>query len=333
MPTPNGPGLHQIRQSGATTGQVPVWDPVSGTWVPMSISAGMADPTTTKGDLIVRGAAAPATRLAVGTNGQVLTADSAQATGVKWASPASGSVATDTIWDTKGDLAVATGADAASKVAVGSNGQVLTADSTQTTGLKWATPSVASSAWTQNLNNALTSMTGFTSLAGTWTAASGQIAQTGTAVQYNRIKYDTAVMRAVSAIQIEGRYDSGGSGTTRALGFLAGFDATNNNVANLTVYLISTDSGSTWKVRIEANGQAGLYDSPAVTYTPGTYATLAAVATASAIEFYFNGTFLGLVYDTNTANRVANASYVGMVTFGATATFRNLKVWGLTSPF
>ncbi len=49
-----------------------------------------------------------------------------------------GSVASDPIWDTKGDLAVATGADAASKLVVGSNGQVLTADSTQTTGVKWA---------------------------------------------------------------------------------------------------------------------------------------------------------------------------------------------------
>lgn len=44
-----------------------------------------ADPTTTKGDLIVRGASAPATRLGAGTNGQVLTADTTQTLGVKWA--------------------------------------------------------------------------------------------------------------------------------------------------------------------------------------------------------------------------------------------------------
>lgn len=51
-----------------------------------------------------------------------------------------GSVATDAIWDTKGDLAVATAADTASKLAVGSDGDVLTADSGETTGMKWDTP-------------------------------------------------------------------------------------------------------------------------------------------------------------------------------------------------
>lgn len=42
--------------------------------------------------------------------------------------------------DAKGDLVVGTGADAFSRLAVGTNNQVLTADSTTATGLKWATP-------------------------------------------------------------------------------------------------------------------------------------------------------------------------------------------------
>ncbi len=63
--------------------------------------------------------------------------------GSAWAfqTPSGGSVATDVIWDTKGDLAVGTGADAAIKLASsGVNNNVLTVDTTTATGLKWAAP-------------------------------------------------------------------------------------------------------------------------------------------------------------------------------------------------
>lgn len=48
-----------------------------------------------------------------------------------------GSVATDAIWDAKGDLAVGTGADTAAKLTVGTNGQGIFADSAASTGLRW----------------------------------------------------------------------------------------------------------------------------------------------------------------------------------------------------
>jgi hypothetical protein len=44
--------------------------------------------------------------------------------------------------DAKGDLVAGTGADAFSRLAVGTNGTVLTADSAEATGLKWAAISV-----------------------------------------------------------------------------------------------------------------------------------------------------------------------------------------------
>lgn len=49
----------------------------------------------------------------------------------------SGSVATDAIWDAKGDLAAGTGANTAAKLTVGTNQYSIVADSGQSTGLKW----------------------------------------------------------------------------------------------------------------------------------------------------------------------------------------------------
>jgi hypothetical protein len=98
-----------------------------------------------KGDLIAGTANDTAAVLGVGTNDFVLTADSGQTTGMKWAAAAGGgALATDTLWDAKGDLAGGTGANTAAKLVVGANDTILMADSGETTGLKWvasATPS------------------------------------------------------------------------------------------------------------------------------------------------------------------------------------------------
>jgi hypothetical protein len=56
---------------------------------------------------------------------------------------ANGAVA-KSIVDAKGDLIAATAADTVSRLAVGTNGQVLTADSTAATGIKWASASGSS---------------------------------------------------------------------------------------------------------------------------------------------------------------------------------------------
>jgi hypothetical protein len=72
-----------------------------------------------------------------GTTGQVLAKASGTDMDFSWVTDATGIPAT--IFDAKGDIIAATAADTAARLAVGTNGQVLTADSTEATGLKWAT--------------------------------------------------------------------------------------------------------------------------------------------------------------------------------------------------
>jgi hypothetical protein len=52
-----------------------------------------------------------------------------------------GDVATDSLWDSKGDLAVGSGPNSAVRLPVGSDGQVLVADNAEIAGIKWATVS------------------------------------------------------------------------------------------------------------------------------------------------------------------------------------------------
>ena len=104
--------------------------------------------TTDDTDLVKDGAAAIRTLgsaidtslvdLKGGTTGQVLSKATNTDMDFTWVSDATGIPAT--IFDAKGDIIAATAADTASRLAVGTNGNVLTVDSTTATGLKWAAP-------------------------------------------------------------------------------------------------------------------------------------------------------------------------------------------------
>jgi hypothetical protein len=78
------------------------------------------------GTLTLAGQYAQAVLIKTGTNTWLFTRVSTTSSGIA-----------STIVDAKGDLIAATAADTVDRLAVGTNGQVLTADSGQSTGLKW----------------------------------------------------------------------------------------------------------------------------------------------------------------------------------------------------
>lgn len=100
-------------------------DVAVGTFGPIRGGTGFA--SYTKGDLLTSAGGTDISKLGVGANGQILSVDSTQTLGMKWANASP--------LTTKGDIYVY--ASGIARLPIGSNGQILSADSSQVTGLKW----------------------------------------------------------------------------------------------------------------------------------------------------------------------------------------------------
>jgi hypothetical protein len=78
-----------------------------------------------------------------GTTGQVLAKASGTDLDFSWVAQDDSNAIQNAIVDAKGDLIAASAADTPARLAIGANGTVLTADSAEATGMKWATTGAA----------------------------------------------------------------------------------------------------------------------------------------------------------------------------------------------
>ena len=78
-----------------------------------------------------------------GTTGQVLAKASGTDMDFSWVAQDDSNAIQNSIVDAKGDLIAATANDTPARLAVGANATVLTADSAEATGMKWATPAAS----------------------------------------------------------------------------------------------------------------------------------------------------------------------------------------------
>ncbi len=92
-----------------------------------------------------------------GTTGQVLSKASGTDLDFTWVAQDDSNAIQNAIVDAKGDIIAATAADTPARLAVGTNGQVLTADSTASTGLAWTTIPTATGGMTSLASGSLSS--------------------------------------------------------------------------------------------------------------------------------------------------------------------------------
>jgi hypothetical protein len=171
-----------------------------------------------------------------GTTGQVLSKTSNTNMAFTWVTSDDANAIQNSIVDAKGDLIGATANDTPARLAVGTNGQVLTADSTAATGLKWATATATSGLTlikTQTIGTGVSSVTVTDAFSATYDSYKIQI--TG----------GSSTADDVLSFQLSGSstaYYAGGAGVAYSTGTVTG-RATNNGSTVLRAGMTYSGNG------------------------------------------------------------------------------------------
>ena len=242
------------------------------------------NPSTTLGDIEYRSSTANTnTRLGIGSSGQVLTV----AAGVpSWATPTVGDITevsagtgisvasgtgpipviTNTVAtaiDAKGDLIVGTGADTFSRLAAGTNTYILTADSAEATGLKWAAPAGGGGKVLQVIQDTQTTAT---------TSSSSTYADTSLSVSITPSSATSKVL-----VLVNGTCGRSNANSSQGIGL----KLVRNSTDIQQIHELNTYTGGS--LRFETTFSAAYLDSPATTSATTYKIQLAAYANAASV--------------------------------------------------
>jgi hypothetical protein len=157
-----------------------------------------------------------------GTTGQVLAKASGTDLDFSWVAQDDSNAIQNAIVDAKGDLIAATAADTPARLAVGTNGQVLTADSAEATGLKWATPA---------------STSGFTLVAGgTFTSQTSLSVNNCFSATYDNY---VMILEITAAASVTANYRLRASGTDSSASYYFNLQYFNPNSTSVNAFTIN----------------------------------------------------------------------------------------------
>lgn len=211
-----------------------------------------------------------------GTTGQVLAKASNTDLDYIWAN-----VDPLTILDAKGDLITATAADTPARLAVGTNGYVLTADSTTSTGLKWAAAAGGGKVL-QVVQGTSTTQASSTTTSFVDTGLSVSITPSATTSKILIMQFTPNLRKTGSDTYIAMRIARGGTGIHVISGLVAGTGSTAEvNTSISSMYLDSPASTSSLTYTTQLSNRA---DYPVGTVYTNFSAGGTSVATIIAME-------------------------------------------------
>lgn len=180
--------------------------------------------------------------------------------------------------------------------------------------------------WTKDVDLPLTTLTDWAAAGGTWTAAVDHIKQTlATAATVARLHYGPRVRQAQVVAQVDIRIDSAAhTNTDSRAGIVFGTPRSSDGNGGAWVCLASNGTqvtGVNFEVDAVAKYEVVNYAAPV---PHGTWQTMKVHKVGLNFDVFVDGT---LITSFELPDRVRQLGRLALKTYGATASFRNLKVW------